>query len=77
MLENKPQAFKNDLEMLKTTHFIQVRVLQRPSFLSEALRLPKKLDLWRTLQKSVATLAAMSFFHPCAKFSTCGFLTVV
>jgi hypothetical protein len=50
MLENKPQAFKNDLEMLKTTHariifFNQVRVLWRLSFLSEALRLPKKLDL--------------------------------
>jgi hypothetical protein len=39
--------------------------------LFEALRLPKKLDLQRTpLQKSVATLVAMSFFHPCTKFST-------
>ena len=27
----------------------QVGVLRRPSFLSEGLRLPKKLDLWRTL----------------------------
>ena len=36
--------------------------------LSEALRLPKKFDLQRTaLQKSVAMLATMSFFHPCTK----------
>jgi hypothetical protein len=41
----------------------QVGFLQRPSFLSQSLRLPKKLDLWRTpLPKSVATLAKMSFF---------------
>jgi hypothetical protein len=57
---------------------IQVRILQRPSFLSKALRLPKKLDLRRTpLQKSITTLVDMSFFHPCAKFSTGGLLTVV
>ena len=42
---------------------IEVGVLRRPSFLSEALRLPKKPDLWRTpLEKSVATLPTMSFF---------------
>jgi len=54
------------------------QVFQRSSFLSEGLRLPKKLGLWRTpLQKSVATLAAMSIFHQCTKFSTKGLLAVV
>ena len=54
---------------LREKHFTQVGVLWRPSFLPKALRLPKKLDLRRTpLQKSVAMLAAMSFFHPCTKF---------
>ena len=49
----------------------QVGVAQRSSFLSKGLRLPKKLDLQRTpLAKSVAMLIAMSFFHPCLKFST-------
>ena len=41
------------------------------------LRLPKKLDLWRTpLQKKVATLASMSFFHPSTMFSIKGLLAV-
>jgi len=59
-------------------YFIQVGDLWRPSFLSEGLRLPKKLDLLRTpLPKSVATLAAMSIFHPCTKFFTKGLLAIV
>ena len=59
-------------------YFIQVGVLRRPSFLFEALRLPKNLDLQRTpLQKSVPTLATMSFFHPCTKFYTKGLLVVL
>ena len=29
-------------------HSIQVGVLRRPSFMFEAFRLPKILDLWRT-----------------------------
>ena len=37
----------------------------------KAVRLPKILDLRRTpLQKSATTLAAMSLFYPCTKFST-------
>jgi hypothetical protein len=41
------------------------------------LRFAKKLDLLRIpFQKNVTTLGAMSFFHPCAKFSTCGFLII-
>ena len=41
-------------------YFIQVGVLRRSSFLSEALRLPKKLDLRITpLPKSVTMLASM------------------
>jgi hypothetical protein len=37
-------------------------------YLSEGLKLPKKLDLRRTpLAKGVAMLAAMSFFHSCLK----------
>ena len=47
----------------KEKYSIQVEVLRRPSFLSKALRLPKKLDLRKTpLQKYVATLIAMPFF---------------
>ena len=54
-------------------YFTEVRDLQRPSFLFEALRLPKKLDLRRTpLLKSIATLATMSFYHPCTKLATKG-----
>ena len=41
----------------------QVGVIQRPSFLSKGLRLPKKLDLQRThLVKSVVRLATMPIF---------------
>ena len=45
----------------------QVGVLQRPSFLTEGLRLPKKLGLRRTpltKKKYVAIFATMPFFHP-------------
>ena len=53
----------------------KVGVLRRSSFLSKALRLPKKLDLRKTPpSKSVATLATMSFFYLCTKFSTKGLL---
>jgi len=62
----------------KEAKFFEGQVLWRPSFLSEGLRLPKKLDLRRIpLQKSIATLAAMSNFHPCTKFFTKGLLVVV
>ena len=49
-----------------------------PGLLSKALGLPKKLDIQRTpLAKSVAMLTAMSFSHPCLKFSTGEVLGVV
>jgi hypothetical protein len=49
----------------------QFGVLRRPRFLSEGLRLPKKLEFHRTsLAKSVGMLTTMSIFHPCLKFST-------
>jgi hypothetical protein len=56
----------------------EVGVLWRPSLLSKGLILPKKLDLMRTpIAKMVAMLATTTFFHPCLKFFTIEFLTVV
>ena len=56
----------------------QVGVLHRPSFLSEGLRLPKKLDLHKPpLANNIAMLVAMSFCHPCLKSSTGEVLAVV
>ena len=44
----------------------------------ESLRLPKKLDPWRTpLAQSVVMLTNMSSFHPCLKFSTREVLAIV
>ena len=56
----------------------QIGVLQRPSFSSEGLMLPKKIDLWKTpLAKGVVMLATMPFFHPCLKFFIGEVLTIV
>jgi hypothetical protein len=56
----------------------QVGVLRSPSFLFEGLRLAMKLDLRRIpLARSVAMLVAMSFFHPCLRFSTGEVLAIV
>ena len=62
----------------RINYFIQVGVLRSQSFLYEALRLPKKLDLRRTpLQKKCYHVGNHVIFHPCTKFSTKGLLTVV
>ena len=45
----------------------RLEVLWRPSLLSEGLTMPKKFS---QLEKNVAMLASVSFFHPCLKFST-------
>ena len=53
-------------------------VLWSSSFLTEGVRLLKKLDLQRTpLAKINAMLVVMSCFHSCLKFSTGGDLVVV
>jgi hypothetical protein len=50
---------------------LQVEMLWRPNFLSEGLRILKKIDHWRTpLAKNVAMWTTMTFLHLCLKFST-------
>ena len=73
--DGRPEKMKRQLN-----YFIHVGVLKRPSFLSEVVRLPKKLDLRKTpfLKecRNVGNHVVFSSMYS-TKFSTKGLLAVV
>jgi hypothetical protein len=57
---------------------LEVGVLGRVKFLVQGFEVVQELYFWRTpLTRSVATLVAISFFHPHLKFSTEKIVVVV